>query len=94
MPVTGIDTGLINTNGTFEVGLVSNLLGCQVVSTGSNLIQNVILYEAVQGVHTVGEVLKAMAGGIHIIGINLVIDGAGQVVETLEVTLLDALFRL
>ena len=94
MPVARINTCLINTDGTFEVGLVGNLLRRQVIGTGSNLVQNVVLDETAQGIDTVGEVFKAMARCADIIGINWIIDGAGQIIESTKITLFDAIFCL
>ena len=46
MPVTRIDSCLINTDGAIKVGLVGNFLGSQIIGTGSNLVQDVVLDEA------------------------------------------------
>ena len=98
MPVTGVDECLDNANGAFKVGLVGNLLGCQVIHACSNFVQNVILDETMQRVDTVLEVLKAVAGGVYIFGIDLIVDRASQLIEVTDVAiviaLLDTVFYL
>ena len=96
MPVTGVYKVFKNTDGTIKTCQslnIGNLLRSKVIGTGSNHIQDVVLDEAVQGIHTVCEILEAMAGCIYILRIDLVIDRAGQVIEGTQITLLDAVLH-
>ena len=94
MPVTGVDTGLVNTDGTFKVRLVGNLHRREVIGTGSNLVQDMILDKTAQGIDTVSEILKTMTRGIYILRIDRVIEIACQFVKGTEVAFLNTVFAL
>ncbi len=90
MPVARVGERLVNTNGAHTVEV--HFHRCQVGGTGYIFIQNMVLDETVQGIHAVGQVLEAVARCTDILGVNLVIDLAGLVVEGTDISFGNAVF--
>ena len=86
IPVAGIGQLAVEAKGLVDGTHVHDECG-EVAGAGHVAVQDVILHEAAQRVHAVGEILKAMAGSIDILGIDLVVDLACQVVEGTQIAI-------
>ena len=93
VPVDWVDQGLVEADGTHHHADI-HFHRRQVSRTRRVLVQDVVLDEALQRVHAVGQVVETVTGLADILRIDLVVDLAGLLIEGADVTLCNAVLGL